>query len=161
MMNWSNVKLVISREVRDQLRDRRTLFMIAVLPLLLYPLLGMSVFQISQFMRERPSKIFIIGAKHLADSPPLVENRWFSPDLFADPQGRRLLELEFARDERATGPTRGMAIGTRIGAGRRGWFRDWGGHDGARYPPARRGERAAPDRITRTAVTADGQVTTK
>ncbi len=39
-MNWSNVKLIFLREVRDQLRDRRTLFTIAVLPLLLYPLLG-------------------------------------------------------------------------------------------------------------------------
>jgi len=28
-MNWSNVKLIFLREVRDQLRDRRTLFTIA------------------------------------------------------------------------------------------------------------------------------------
>ena len=41
-MKWSNVKLVLHREVRDQLRDRRTLFTIAVLPVLLYPLLGSS-----------------------------------------------------------------------------------------------------------------------
>ena len=34
-MKWNNVKLIYSREIRDQLRDRRTLFMIAVLPLLL------------------------------------------------------------------------------------------------------------------------------
>ena len=55
-MNWSNVKLILLREVRDQLRDRRTLFMIAVLPLLLYPLLGMSFFQVAQFMREQPTR---------------------------------------------------------------------------------------------------------
>ena len=35
MLNWRNVSLIFHREVRDQLRDRRTLFMIAVLPLLL------------------------------------------------------------------------------------------------------------------------------
>ena len=34
-MNWRNIKLVFFREVRDQLRDRRTLFMIFVLPVLL------------------------------------------------------------------------------------------------------------------------------
>ena len=51
-MNWRNIKLIFLREVRDQLRDRRTLFMIAVLPILLYPLLGMSFFQVTQFMRE-------------------------------------------------------------------------------------------------------------
>ena len=32
-MKLSNVKLIFLREVRDQLRDRRTLFMIFVLPL--------------------------------------------------------------------------------------------------------------------------------
>jgi sodium transport system permease protein len=45
--NWHNVRWILFREVRDQLRDRRTLFMIAVLPLLLYPLLGMSLFQVA------------------------------------------------------------------------------------------------------------------
>jgi len=36
-MQWSNVKLIFSREMRDQMRDRRTLFTVAVLPLILYP----------------------------------------------------------------------------------------------------------------------------
>ncbi len=31
-MSWQNVRLIWFREVRDQLRDRRTIFMIAVLP---------------------------------------------------------------------------------------------------------------------------------
>ena len=56
-MTLSNVKLILAREIRDQLRDRRTLFMIAVLPILLYPLLGMSMFQISQFMQEQPTRV--------------------------------------------------------------------------------------------------------
>ncbi|MCG8584490.1 MAG: ABC transporter permease subunit, partial [Pirellulales bacterium] len=60
-MSWNNVKLILGREVRDQLRDRRTLFMIAVLPLLLYPLLGMSFMQVMQFMQERPTKVLVIG----------------------------------------------------------------------------------------------------
>ena len=34
-MNWSTVRLIWVRELRDQLRDRRTLFMILVLPLVL------------------------------------------------------------------------------------------------------------------------------
>ena len=40
-MRWSIIRLIWVRELRDQLRDRRTIFMIAVLPLLLYPLLGL------------------------------------------------------------------------------------------------------------------------
>ena len=34
-MSWKNIKLIFMREVRDQLRDRRTLFMITILPLFL------------------------------------------------------------------------------------------------------------------------------
>src|SRR5215469_14412334 len=71
-MNWSNVKLILHREVRDQLRDRRTLFMIAVLPLLLYPLLGMSFMQVAQFLREQPMKVLIIGMKPIVGLKPLV-----------------------------------------------------------------------------------------
>ena len=98
-MNWSNVRLILSREIRDQFRDRRTLFMIVVLPLLLYPLLGMSFFQISQFIEEHPSKVLVIGAKDLIDLPPLVENRQFAQSLFGDPKRDRLLDLYFAPDE--------------------------------------------------------------
>jgi len=98
-MSWSNVKLILSREIRDQLRDRRTLFMIVVLPLLLYPLLGMSFFQASQFMQEHPSKVLVIGARDLCDLPPLFENRQFVPGLFSDPERSRLLQLDFAANE--------------------------------------------------------------
>ncbi len=100
-MNLSNVKLILSREIRDQLRDRRTLFMIFVLPLLLYPLLGMSFFQVSQFMQAQPTSVLIVGAKDLVDLPPLVQNREFARGLFADSSKARLLKLHFAPDEPA------------------------------------------------------------
>ena len=80
-MNWRNVRLIFAREIRDQLRDRRTLFMIAVLPMLLYPLLGMSVFQLSQFMRKHEASVLVIGAEQLDDLhdlPPLVVDGNFS-----------------------------------------------------------------------------------
>ena len=44
-MNWKNVRLIFMRELRDQLRDRRTLFMITILPVLLYPMLGLGMVQ--------------------------------------------------------------------------------------------------------------------
>src|SRR5258708_28095490 len=74
-MTWKQVKLIWLREVRDQLRDRRTLFMIAVLPLLLYPLLGMSFLQVAQFLREHPMKELVVGMKPTPGLPPLVEKR--------------------------------------------------------------------------------------
>ena len=86
-MSWRNIRLIYAREIRDQLRDRRTLFMIAVLPLLLYPLLGMSVFQLSQFLRKSEPKVLVIGGEELgagSDLPPLMEDGRFSADLFGD-----------------------------------------------------------------------------
>ena len=62
-MSWTNVKLIFLRELRDQLRDRRTLFTIFVLPLMLYPLLGMSLLQVQQFLKEHASKVRIIGVE--------------------------------------------------------------------------------------------------
>ena len=83
MLNWRNVSLIFQREVRDQLRDRRTLFMIAVLPLLLYPALGLGMMQLTLVFREQPRTVVILGAENLPSEPPLVEGnrfveRWFS-----------------------------------------------------------------------------------
>lgn len=64
-MNWSNVRLIFLREIRDQLRDRRTVFTIAILPILLYPLLGISVLQIAQFRKEHPTRVWFIGEENL------------------------------------------------------------------------------------------------
>ncbi|RMF88487.1 MAG: CPBP family intramembrane metalloprotease [Planctomycetota bacterium] len=97
-MTWRNVKLVFGRELRDQLRDRRTLFMVAVLPVLLYPLLGISFFQISQFMQDKPSRVLVVGARELGD-PPLFENNRFAADLFLKPEQARDIEIVFARSE--------------------------------------------------------------
>jgi len=97
-MTWRNVRIIFAREIRDQLRDRRTIFMVAVLPVLLYPLLGLSFFQIAQFMGEKPSRILVIGAREPLD-PPLFENNRFCEIFFATPGEARLLELTFLREE--------------------------------------------------------------
>ena len=82
-MSWTNVKLIFFRELRDQLRDRRTLFTIVVLPLLLYPLMGMSVFQVQQFLKEHTSKVRIVGTEALPEVPALliedkISSAWIS-----------------------------------------------------------------------------------
>jgi sodium transport system permease protein len=92
-MKWSNIRLILQREIRDQLRDRRTLFMIAVLPLVLYPLLGMSFFQVAQFMRVHAIKVLVVGAPESRELPPLVQGDRFSNNLFADPMAAQLLHL--------------------------------------------------------------------
>lgn len=103
-MNWNNVKLIFLREVRDQLRDRRTLFMIFVLPLLMYPLLGMSILQVSQFLREHPTKVLIVNLPKLTNLPPLVIDGHFNSDWLSDPNQQRLFELLFPGDEGTANP---------------------------------------------------------
>jgi sodium transport system permease protein len=97
-MQWKNVKLIYLREMRDQLRDRRTLFLIAVLPLLLYPLLGMSFLQLAQFLKEHHAKVLLLGEDQLANVdwlPPLVNEAGdaFSVELFDDPTLAEKIDL--------------------------------------------------------------------
>ncbi len=87
-MNWRNVKLILAREVRDQLRDRRTLFMIAILPMVLYPLLGMSFFQVTQFLREHPVRILVVNPPPAGELPPLIDGDRFSGTLFSPGDNR-------------------------------------------------------------------------
>ncbi|MHB8900317.1 MAG: ABC transporter permease subunit/CPBP intramembrane protease [Thermoguttaceae bacterium] len=104
-MNWTNVKLILARELRDQVRDRRTIFMIAVLPILLYPLLGMSMFQVAQFMDEKASGVLVAGAAGLVgrdELPPLLDPRntaRFDVGLFGNAGDDRLLEVTLYPDE--------------------------------------------------------------
>ncbi len=72
--------------------------MIAVLPMLLYPLLGMSFLQVSQFMREHPTKVLLIGLPQAEGLPPLVEGRKFSAELFADPQRMQNISVRVEPD---------------------------------------------------------------
>lgn len=87
-----NVRLIWFREIRDQLRDRRTVFMIAVLPLLLYPLLGMLFLQMTQFMRQQPTRIWVVGAAELTGEPALFAQGRFAAD-FCPEDEAELLQL--------------------------------------------------------------------
>ena len=80
-VQWRNVRLILLRELRDQLRDRRTLFMVAVLPLLLYPALGIGMLQLTMLFTEQPRTVVILGAEHLAQ-PPLLKDGSFDPRWF-------------------------------------------------------------------------------
>ena len=98
-MNLSNVKLILAREVRDQLRDRRTLFMIAVLPIFLYPLLGISMLQVAQFVREQTTKVLVLGADDLGGNGAAGVPALFAGQHFAETScSARLLELQFAAE---------------------------------------------------------------
>lgn len=84
-LTWKNVWLILHREVRDQLRDRRTLFMVLVLPIMLYPGLGIGMLQMTMYFTEQPRQVVILNAGELPD-PPLVENGQFPARWFSSPE---------------------------------------------------------------------------
>src|ERR1043166_330966 len=69
-MRWSIIRLIWSRELRDQLRDRRTLFMIAVLPILLYPVAGIGLMQLALGFLGQQNTVRVIGAEDLPKPTP-------------------------------------------------------------------------------------------
>ncbi len=87
----SAILLIYMREMRDQLRDRRTLFTIAVLPILLYPLVGTLLLQIAQFTRQHPTSICVIGSEHLTGVPPLLDGDSFAEGLTDNSQRLELI----------------------------------------------------------------------
>lgn len=100
-MRWSNVLVIFRREVRDQLRDRRTLFMIFVLPILLYPLLGIGIAQLSMSFEQKPRIVVVVGAEYLPSRPPLLneEKNEFDASLFDSPTEARRLQVLIASAE--------------------------------------------------------------
>jgi sodium transport system permease protein len=70
-MRWSLIRLIWFRDLRDQLRDRRTIFMIAVLPLLLYPVLGVGVLQFAVSGVKKPTTLGVCGSQYLPALTPI------------------------------------------------------------------------------------------
>jgi sodium transport system permease protein len=70
-MRWSIIRLIWLRELRDQLRDRRTILMVAVLPILIYPLLGLGVVRLAEGLGGMPVVVGVYGSEHLPPARPL------------------------------------------------------------------------------------------
>lgn len=81
-MSWKNIRLVFLREVRDQLRDRRTLFMITILPVLLYPMLGLGIVEMMLTFSEQPRVVVILNADDLPTSPALLDQSGIGKEWF-------------------------------------------------------------------------------
>jgi sodium transport system permease protein len=89
-----NVGLIFARELRDQLRDRRTMFMLLVLPILLYPAMVIGMLQMQSLFQEEARTIVILGNEDLPESPALLEGAHFAQRFFKEkPADARLLKL--------------------------------------------------------------------
>ena len=98
-MRRSIVRLIAVREARDQIRDRRTMFLILGLPVLMYPLfVGVGTVFVSM-LKGKQLVVGVVGAEHLPQPgrpgphpyPPLFAGDRFvdayaTPDLPEDPE---------------------------------------------------------------------------
>lgn len=91
-MSWKNINLIFLREVRDQLRDRRTLFMVVVLPLLLYPAMGIGMVQMTVTFSEQTRRVLVLGANELP-VPSFLKEGSFDPRFFENPDDAARLRV--------------------------------------------------------------------
>lgn len=89
-MRWSVVRLIAGKELRDLLRDRRTVFLILILPLVLYPLFGVTGYLFATALLGQSNVVGVVGLEHLPPAatglPPLLVNDQLAEGLDADEQ---------------------------------------------------------------------------
>ncbi|MFL5328973.1 MAG: ABC transporter permease [Gemmataceae bacterium] len=64
-MNWSVVRLIAGRELRDLLRDRRSLILLLVLPVVIYPGFALAFIHFYIATLEHPSKVGVVNVDAL------------------------------------------------------------------------------------------------
>ncbi len=85
-MNWLNVKRLFVRELLGQLRDRRTIFTTVLLPVMIYPVLGLVMMQAAQFITETSSKVVVVGDLEYSGLPALLNEEHKDGDQYVVPE---------------------------------------------------------------------------
>lgn len=82
------VRLIAARELRDLLRDRRSVLLIALMPLVLYPFFGLAGVLFATATAAQRTVVGIVGANHLPVEPALLTGGAFAEDwIDDDPEG--------------------------------------------------------------------------
>jgi len=84
-MTLTNIKLIFLRELKDQIRDRRTLFMVLVLPMLLYPALGIGMVNMTQTLSRQIQRIVVVGSEEMPEPGFLTADGTVDPRLLDTP----------------------------------------------------------------------------
>ena len=101
-MRWSVVRLIAAKELRDLLRDRRTVLLILVLPAVLYPVFGLGGWVMATTLLGQKRVLGVVGSEHLpgpgfpafppADAPPAADAPDLRPDA-AEPTAESVVPL--------------------------------------------------------------------
>ncbi len=94
-MRISIISLISRRELRDLLRDRRTVLLILLLPVVLYPFFGLAGWLFAQTLTEQTSRVGIVGVANLpGGESPLLEDGNFAEGVMKPESKDDLLKLE-------------------------------------------------------------------
>jgi len=100
-MNGRVIRLIAGRELRDLLRDRRSVFLLVALPVLLYPGFGLVGFYFALSLLDQESKIGVVGLERItqpiAGVPALLVDGAFNKqyaDALTDPRLMRIVPLD-------------------------------------------------------------------
>ena len=80
------IQLITGKELRDLIRDRRTVMLILIMPAVLYPLFGLAGFYFASTMMTQPTRLGVIGAEAMTEAvaegwPALVKGPQFAEGL--------------------------------------------------------------------------------
>jgi sodium transport system permease protein len=76
-MRLSVLRLIAARELRDLLRDRRSVLIIVLMPILLYPLFGLAAILFALSMTAQRTVVGVVGLDRLPKEPALVADGTF------------------------------------------------------------------------------------
>src|SRR3982751_2815122 len=100
-MRRTVVRLIAKREIRDLLRDRRTLLIVLGLPALLYPAFVVVGLAFAVSLMDQKTVIGVVGADRRWDDPALFADGHFNPKLLkADAAASTLVIRPLDSDDR-------------------------------------------------------------
>lgn len=83
-MRTKVLKLIAAREFRDLLRDRRSVLLILIMPLILYPFFGLAGIVLAKTTAEQQTIVGLVGKEYLPETPELFQDDQFSDGLAGD-----------------------------------------------------------------------------
>jgi len=115
MMRWNIVGIIARKELLEALRDRKTLILMILVPILLYPALLLLITQVAAVQQQQlESNASWVGVLGATESHPLVQAMQADPDLDVHLLPDEVPVALFAPDPTATEPSEAALQGVAL-----------------------------------------------
>jgi len=86
MPRWTVIQLITAKELRDLIRDRRTVMLILIMPAVLYPLFGLAGYYFATIILTQPTRFGVFGSEAMTEAvtagwPALLNGSHFAEGL--------------------------------------------------------------------------------